>query len=924
MSISRLGHILLLTILIIPLLIVTPSLAAPSAQTQSSEELAGALLETLTPEERVGQLFVVDFEGNSITQGSQLYNLITQYHVGGVNFKAENNNIPQGEDSLLQMWLLIQEIQRTEITNSQETTQNNNTGETISPAQIPLFIAIQQNGDGFPTNQILSDLSPLPSEMAIGATWSTDLAQSAGEVLGQELSSLGFNLLLGPSLNVHSSPRPELTGDLGVTSFSGSPFWVGEFGKAFISGVHEGSNNRLGVFSLNFPGFTGGELPLDEEIPTVRKTIDQLLLTELPPFFAVTDLAADSSDITDGLLLTHARYQAFQSSITTSTPPLTLDPQALTQLLSLQEISTWHANGGLILSDELGSQAIRRYYTQIGQTYDPKLVSRDALLAGNDLILTGNFTADNSPDLYTSIVNTLDFFAQKYRDDVAFAEEVDDAVLRILTEKFELYNNSFDEGNIIIPSSQLENIAASNQLTFEIARQAATLINPEPGNLNNVLPNPPGVSDFITIITDTKEVKPCNQCTAMQSPSVRALELVIERLYGPSGDGLVFPGNIVSYSYAELITALNQVDEGDDQILTNIAGSDWLVFLQTDLDPDRPSSYALSEFLSEAPELTQDKKIVVFSLNAPYYLSATEISAVTAYYSLYSKQPGFIEVAARLLFKELNAPGASPVTVTSVGYILDQALAPDPSLVFPLEVILNENISGSAQQTLTPTPPIYTQGDSLILRSGPILDYNGHSVPDSTLVTFTLINTNLEGISSQRDLTSLTVNGYASTNFILDSAGTLRVQASSGQPPAISNEYVMDVAGLPNAIPTDEDEPTPIVITPTPQETEPAILPEPPRDVNNLVDWVLSLIVIAFVSLFAYQFGAMAGTIRWGVRWALTTLIGGLLVNAYISFNLPGANLLVSEYHIWGIVLAVGGGCLIGWAAGLIWRWMKR
>ncbi|MEJ2757094.1 MAG: hypothetical protein P8046_01305, partial [Anaerolineales bacterium] len=683
--------------------------------------------------------------------------------------------------------------------------------------------------------------------------------------------------------------------------------------------------NTLGVISLNFPGFVGGELPLNEEIPTVRKTIDQLLLTELPPFFAVTDLGgADSSAITDGLLLTHSRYQAFQSNITTGTPPLTLDPQALPQLLALQQISSWHSNGGLIISDELGTQAIRRYYNQIGQTYDPKLISRDALLAGNDIILTGNFVSASAPDLYTSIVNTLDFFSQKYRDDVAFAEEVDNAVLRILTEKYELYNNSFEENNIILESSQLDNIEDNSQLSFEVARQAATLIDPAPENLNNQLPNPPAEGDFITIITDTQSVRACDECAEVQYPSVRALELVIERLYGPSGDGLIFPGNVVSYSYAELITAINEVDQGDNQILTNIAGSEWLVFLQSDVDSNRPSSLALSEFLSEAPELTQNKNIVVFGLNAPYYLSATEISAVDAYYSLYSKQAGFIEVAARLLFKELNAPGASPVTISSVGYILEQALAPDPSLVFPLRIIEGGTTGGSAEQTLTPTPATYTQGDNVGFRTGPILDYNGNPVPDNTLVHFTLISTNLENVSSQRDLTSLSINGYATTNFILDAAGTLRVQASSGQPPAISNEFVMDVVGLAEPVSTEEEESTPEEVIPTIDFTQQVLPPEPPRELNNLVDWMLSLIVVSFVSLFAYQFGAVAGTVRWGVRWALTTLIGGLLVNAYISFNLPGASQLVSEYHIWGIVLSVGGGCLIGWASGLVWRWISR
>ena len=89
------------------------------------------------------------------------------------------------------------------------------------------------------------------------------------------------------------------------------------------------------------------------------------------------------------------------------------------------------------------------------------------------------------------------------------------------------------------------------------------------------------------------------------------------------------------------------------------------------------------------PDLIQDKRTVVFSLNAPYYLDATSISQVTAYYGLYSKQPQFLEIAARLLFQELNAPGASPVSISGAGYLLEEALVPDPGQVFELELVSN-------------------------------------------------------------------------------------------------------------------------------------------------------------------------------------------------------------------------------------------
>ena len=915
---------LILLVVLCQLAAVGTSFAAPPPQVSSTDELAQQLLDRMKPAERVGQLFVVEFDGNTFDEESQLLDLINNYHIGGVSLKASNQNFSPGENSLLDAWVMIQEIQRTEINNSRNTLTLPLTGETYNPALVPLFIAVEQPMDGYPDVDLPEGMSPFPSQMAIGATWDPGLAQQTGEQFGEELSQLGINLLLGPSLNVHSNPSPTLNGDLGVNSYSGSPFWVGKIGSAFITGLHEGSQNRLAVIGKNFPGYVGSEQPLNDEIHTVRKTLDQLLQTELPPFFAVTDLKQPPDARADGLLLTHGRYEAFQTDVSAIAPPITLNPQAMTQLLSLQNFADWHANGGLVVSDELGSQAVRRYYVQIGQKYDPRLIARDALLSGSDLLLTGDFVAPEDQDLYTSVVRTLIFFAQKYRDDVAFAQQVDEAVLRILSLKYQLYNSSFQETNILTSVDQLASIGDSAQNSFDIARKGATLINPQPENLNTVLPNPPASNDFITIFTDTVSFQNCETCEVVNAPSRTALENTILRLYGPSGDGLIVPGNVASYTYADLAEAVNQENDPESLVIANINRAKWLVFLQLDRHEGRPDSYALNRFLVETPELIQDKKIVVFGMHAPYYLSANEISTVTAYYNLYSKQPQFIEVAARLLFRELSTTGSSPVAVNSVGYVLEQTLAPDINQIIPFEITRDDELD-EIEATETPGPPPFMQGESINLSAGPILDYNGHPVRDGTLVRFYLNTTNVEGVSSQRELTALTIDGKTTAAVNLETAGRLQVQAASGQPEALSDTLQITVMSSGEASGGEE----PVVPEPTqPTPTEvPDVEPDVDtidREVTNLVDWLLAIVVIVFLSLFAYQFGALAGQVRWGVRWGLASMVGGLLVNAYISFNLPGAVFLVREYNIWGIVLAVAGGCLLGWAAGLVWRWLSR
>lgn len=928
MRLTKFINALLLFVLLVPILSSAQvNAAAPNPQVQTTEELARQLLERMTPEERVGQLFVIEFQGQEITEESPIYQLITQYHIGGVTLKESNNNIPHGENALLDTWTLIDNLQRAEIGFSSQLQENPQTGEDYNPAKIPLFIAISEYGDGYPTDQITEGITAMPSEMALGATWNTDLARQSGEILGAELKALGINMLLGPSLNVHTNPRPELAGDLKVNSFGGSSYWVSQIGSAFIDGIHEGSENQLAVIARDFPGFTGGDRPLSEEIPSVRKSLDQLLLTELTPFFTTTNLAADPESIVDGLVLTHARYQAFQSNISTITPPLSLDSQAIDQLLSLQGLPSWHQNGGLIVSSELGSQAIRRYYTQIGVKFDPKFLARDAFLSGNDLMLTGNFIGPDAPNEFTSIVNTLNFFTQKYREDLPFAQQVDSAVLRILMLKFELYNNSFTDESILTDADALAYLENSDEIIFEVARQSATLIDPALENLNSVLPNPPASNDFIVIFTDVQEFQACEDCDVEQFPAFDALERVAVRLYGPNGDGIITPGNVASYTYANLYDALDQVNDPENLVLANIGRAEWVIFLHGDGDPQRLESLALSRFLTETPDLVQNRNIVVFSMNTPYSLSATEISTVTAYYALYSKQPQFIEVAARILFQELNAPGASPVSINGIGYDLAQILVPDPEQIIPLFVYQSGQsvLPLGPASTQSPEPEQFIQGDTVIIETGTITDYNGHPVPDNTVVRFTLATTNLESVTNQREQTSLTVNGVARISYLLDTPGSLQVFASSGEQNAISTEVEIDIVA-------DEDflETEAVTNTPEPtlaiEATLPPVQPTDPtqRELNNLVDWLLSLVVIVFLSLFAYQGGALSGQVRWGVRWGLTALIGGLLANAYISFNLPGAALLIREYHIWGIVLGVAGGSLLGWGAGLLWRYLTR
>jgi beta-N-acetylhexosaminidase len=56
-------------------------------------------------------------------------------------------------------------------------------------------------------------------------------------------------------------------------------------GKAYISGLHTGSKSRMVVIAKHFPGRGSSDRSPEEEVATVRKSLEQLKQIELPPFF---------------------------------------------------------------------------------------------------------------------------------------------------------------------------------------------------------------------------------------------------------------------------------------------------------------------------------------------------------------------------------------------------------------------------------------------------------------------------------------------------------------------------------------------------------------------------------------------------------------------------------------------------------------
>jgi beta-N-acetylhexosaminidase len=635
-------------------------------------------------------------------------------------------------------------------------------------------------------------------------------------------------------------------------------------------------------------------------------------------------------------MVSHIRYQGFQGNIRATTKPISFDSTALQQIMALDTISTWRADGGLIISDNLGSGAVRRFFDPNNESFTGSQVARNAFLAGNDILYVNNFISTGDPDAFTTLSATLDFFAQKYREDSVFAQRVDESIIRILNTKQALYGD-FTLENVLPAQDDLAQIGVSDTVTSNVAQNAVTLISPNVEALDSVLPSPPLWHENIVIFSDVRMDYQCTGCAPINVLKTESLANALVRLYGAQSGGQIRQYNLASYSFTQLVETLDNVESNfNDYLLANLQEAEWVVFNVLDNNADYPASSALVRILEERPDLLANKNVIVFAFDSPVYLDATNITKTTAYYALYSKVQGFVDVAARVLMQEISPLGALPISLNAVGYDLISMTAPDPDQIITLDMILpvaevsEEEAEGEVQLTQTPEPtpiPSLNVGDTITIRTGVIHDHNGNHVPDGTVVRFNFKLSGEPNITQQFEAT--TTDGFATLNYRVEAVGGLEVSATS-EPATQSETLSINITpGGPAEV---------IVISPTPQETptpteSPEVTPtesgeDSAQDADHgsyptLGEWALGVMILGLASGLAFIVGKVWWrTNRWGIRSMLCALIGGLLSYSFLNLGTAGTRFWMEASGTGFVVEVIIVGVLLGWICALVW-WLR-
>ena len=922
-------------------LLVVMCLLAPvhMGNAQAQEDEAQKVLTAMTPEARVGQLFMVPFVGGSAAGDSDIAQLIVDYKIGSVVLLAANQNFTNDDTTPRQIADLSNQLQTLALANG----------------PLPLLVAVDHEGDGYPYTRITGGVTPIPSPMQIGATWDAGAAQAVGEIVGGQLAAMGINMLLGPTLDVLNSPQPTGKGDVGVRSFGGDPYWVGVLGQAYIQGVHRGSDGRVATVAKHFPGHGGSDRLPDEEVATVDKSLQQLRRIELAPFFRVTDIESETTPpegITDALMTSHIRFRGFQDDLRQFTGPISFDAESLQAVLGLSEFVQWRDQGGLMISDALGVPAVRKYFDPSLTTFPHRRIAKEALLAGNELLILAQFDLkDRWPDQFANIKDTAGYFVSEYKSNRSFAAKVDAAALRVIRLKLKLYPAATPTSVLVDAEAALVAGKEGDAVVRDIAQRALSRLYP---GGNGSLPSPRS-DEKILVISDVRRVRDCYDCPYFETLPLTAVQETILRLYGPAGTGQVAPEQISSMSFEDVKRLLEgplnvpQPEAGEgtpvaesaapegqmslEDVAARINEADWVIVASLDYNTARyPESDAVKLLLAQGGAALLDKYVVVLALNSPYYLDTTEISKLDEYLCTYSKIAPALETGVRALFREVTADAAPPVNVEGIGYDLVLSVAPAGGQPLPVRLV------GDVPES--PLPPV-----TLEVAVGPILDENGHPVPDGTTVTFaanlydqpeaatvTAVGVTLSGMT-QVEMTLLHPGDYEIVARAGDAMTRQSLRFSVMAPPTATPTHTPTPTVTPTASATPEHTPTRVVVPPSVTAGPDVVIRTPPADdlapnqgeaagkegrLGGLDLLIALAAVVAAVAVTTPVLPRPAGRAGW-VRRGLLVLIGGLA--GYVVYGLGPLRLEPALGMTWMAgPNGIGRGCPGGWYPGALRR----
>ena len=343
-------------------------------------------VEDLSLEEKVGQLLMVQFTGDTVNDDAK--RLIHEAHAGSIIYYTWANTLSSPHQVHALSTSLQQEAKCTK-------------------HKIPLIIACDQEGGV--VQRLSRGFTAFSSNQALALTHDLDLAKRSFRAMAKELQAVGVNMNLAPVVDVNNNEKNPV---IGTRSFGLAPGVVTGFGTVCLEAFHD----EMLISTLkHYPGH--GDTAVDSHVglPVVNKSMQELMDGELWPFFTLAKKA-------DAVMTAHIVMPAIDEKTCA-----TLSQKALSLLRQKSGFD------GVIISDSLVMQGVLNQVSSVDEA------AIGALNAGCDILILGGsalndkgekleLTADDIVRIHKSLV-------QAVQEGQIATTRVDEAVARVLVLK---------------------------------------------------------------------------------------------------------------------------------------------------------------------------------------------------------------------------------------------------------------------------------------------------------------------------------------------------------------------------------------------------------------------------------------------------------------------------------------------------------
>lgn len=311
-------------ILLILLVITSTSVLA-----QSKTEWVNQQYNSMTLEEKIGQLFMVAaYSNKNESHVRDLEKLVEQHKIGGVIFFQGGPH------------------RQAVITNRLQ-----------AKSKTPLFVGIDAE---WGLSMRLDSTHAYPFNMTLGAIQDRELIRKVGEQLGEQANRMHINFIFGPVVDINTNPKNPI---IGVRSYGEDKMVVAQHAIAFKNGLEQ-----KGVLATakHFPGHGDTSADSHHILPYLNFSRERLNEIELYPYQKLIQSGLSS------VMVAHLEVKSLEPK---KGLPTSLSYKTITELLR-NEMKF----DGLIFTDALNMKGVTQYKS-------PGDIDLEAFKAGNDILL---------------------------------------------------------------------------------------------------------------------------------------------------------------------------------------------------------------------------------------------------------------------------------------------------------------------------------------------------------------------------------------------------------------------------------------------------------------------------------------------------------------------------------------------------------